>query len=110
MSAGTPNITALVKKKYDEALSAGDLFYFDSDVHTTPVRDDEKTAAMDRVAWQIRVVPALLKKPTDQQKKPAAERPQQPKADVFAPPYVPALLVKELAEFTVLVCRLRLHS
>lgn len=73
------------------------------------------------VQFQVRLVPALLKKPTDAKSqigdKPApsskeetgleqdaaAASKEQNKKDVFAPPYVPNLLVQELGDHVVLV-------
>ncbi|CDW98460.1 hypothetical protein, partial [Sporisorium scitamineum] len=80
-----------VKKKFDVAIAEGDAYFYPSDKVT--LQESEATG----VVWQIRTVPALLKKPKANGA-PAQEesKPQQNKSDVFAPPYVPNLLVKEL--------------
>ncbi|TKY85407.1 hypothetical protein EX895_005569 [Sporisorium graminicola] len=83
-----------VKKKFDVAIADGDAYFYPSEKIT--LQESEATG----VAWQIRTVPALLKKPkaNDTPSQPAAEetKSQQNKSDVFAPPYVPNLLVKQL--------------
>lgn len=101
---------AQVSQKYEQALSAGDAFFYESHTHTTGTPTSD--APLERVPWQIRTVPALLKKPKSEPKPsstevsaqpPPSTAPHQNPRDVFAPPYVPNLLVKELPEFTVLV-------
>ncbi len=103
-----------VSKQYDKALEAGDAFFYPSEVHVLP-----ESSTGTRVPWVLRNVPALLQKPTPNAVKPdeesnasaAAEeakkreenKPAQNKDDVFAPPYVPNLLVKEMDEGVVLL-------
>ncbi|WFD23639.1 ATP adenylyltransferase [Malassezia equina] len=92
------NLVSAVSKQYETAIGSGDAFFYESQVSVAKT-DDVKNV----VPWQIRNVPALLKKPkvvSDEQK---TDNPQQNKADVFAPPYVPNLLVKELDDFTLLL-------
>ncbi|WFD27482.1 ATP adenylyltransferase [Malassezia nana] len=93
------NLRSLVSKQYDTAIAAGDAFFYDSQVNIAKVDGVDNV-----VPWHVRNVPALLKKPkaaSESQKE--SEKPQQNPVDVFAPPYVPNLLVQELEEFTVLL-------
>lgn len=99
------NLVSAVSKQYETAIGSGDAFFYESQVSVAKT-DDVKNV----VPWQIRNVPALLKKPkvvSDDQK---TDKPQQNKADVFAPPYVPNLLVKELDDFTLLVRKYHSHA
>ncbi|SNX84907.1 related to APA2 - ATP adenylyltransferase II [Melanopsichium pennsylvanicum] len=101
--ADLKSLTTQVKNKFDIAIEHGDAFFYPSERIT--LQESEQTG----VLWQIRTVPALLKKPKandsasndDHTKK--QEKPQQNKADVFAPPYVPNLHVKDLGEHTLLL-------
>ncbi len=102
-----------VKKKFDIAIAEGDAFFYPSEKVT--LQESKDTG----VLWQIRTVPALLKKPKDlkssssteekeeeeqkQEEEKKEDKPQQNKSDVFAPPYVPNLLVKELGEDHVML-------
>ena len=103
-----------VKQKFDIAIAQGDAMFFPSEKIT--LQESEATG----VLWQIRTVPALLKKPkaanpssasitpkAEEKKEKEAkkeEKPEQNRSDVFAPPYVPNLLVKELgAEHVMLL-------
>lgn len=92
----------LVAQKFDTALNAGDAFFFDSAVHVTGDEVKEGMPAVASVPWQVRIVPALLKKP-NANKDEKKDAPKQNKQDVFAPPYVPNLLVAEFPDYTVLV-------
>ncbi len=89
------SLATQVKKKFDLAVDAGDAFFYPSE--QSRCRNPPRG-----VLWQIRTVPALLKKPkandaTSQQKEEEeAKRPEQNKSDVFAPPYVPNLHVRDL--------------
>lgn len=101
------NLDPLVAEKFKAAVDAGDAFFFDSTVHITG-NQDKSHPPIASVPWQVRTVPALLKKPTankeePKDEKPKDEKPKQNQKDVFAPPYVPNLLVKEFADFTVLL-------
>lgn len=100
------SLALAVKKKFDVAIAQGDAFFYPSEKIT--VQESEATG----VLWQIRTVPALLKKPkangtdscseeTEQQAN--VSKPEQNKSDVFAPPYVPNLVVRELAEHVMLL-------
>lgn len=92
-----------VKSKFDLALKEQDAFFYPSEKVT--LQESEHTG----VCWQIRTVPALLKKPkaiSEDKKEKKQEKPQQPqqnKDDVFAPPYVPNLHVKDLGEHVILL-------
>lgn len=95
-----------VKKKFDIAIGSGDAFFYPSEKITLV------TSSSTSIPWQIRTVPALLKKPTpnpnadsesENQKEDKLNKPQQNKSDVFAPPYVPNLLVRELGNEHVLL-------
>ncbi|WFD42495.1 ATP adenylyltransferase [Malassezia psittaci] len=101
------NIEPLVSEKFDLALKSGDAYFFESQVHITGNDRGENSEPIACVPWQIRTVPALLKKPSsgDKQKDNHGEdtKAQQNREDVFAPPYVPNLLVKEMQDFTVLL-------
>lgn len=101
-----------VAKQYDQAINAGDAFYFPSQVRilTQPANpqaasgtpevlagtklEDRELKTLD-IDFVVRTVPSLLRKPTPNAVKPAAGQPQQNKADPFAPPYVPNLLVSD---------------
>ncbi len=105
-SAGTvadtelKTLATLVRKKFDVAIAAGDAFFYPSDKIT--LQESEASG----VAWQIRTVPALLKKPSDNktpESKSPEDKPQQNKSDVFAPPYVPNLHVKDVGEHVMLL-------
>ncbi|CBQ73725.1 related to APA2-ATP adenylyltransferase II [Sporisorium reilianum SRZ2] len=86
-----------VKKKFDVAIAEGNAYFYPSEKIT--LQESEATG----VVWQIRTVPALLKKPKANDA-PSEPKPQQNESDVFAPPYVPNLLVKELgADHVVLL-------
>lgn len=103
------NVGPLVAEKYKAALDAGDALFFESKMHITGMPEAEGQPALACVPWQIRTVPALLKKPTGNSSTPNTneakpEGPKQNKQDVFAPPYVPNLLVREYEDFTFLVC------
>lgn len=98
------NLEPLVSEKFKTALEAGDAFFFDSIVHVTGVQDGKDLPPLATVPWQIRTVPALLKKPSAEKSDTKDEKPKQNQRDVFAPPYVPNLLVKEFTDFTILVC------
>jgi len=92
------NLASIVSKQYETAIALGDAFFYESQVSVA------KTEGVENVVpWQIRNVPALLKKPNAISKSQNTERPKQNKVDVFAPPYVPNLLVQELDNFTLLV-------
>lgn len=93
------NIASTVSKQYETAIASGDAFFYESQVSVA------KTEGVENVVpWHIRNVPALLKKPKALSESQDTERPQQNKVDVFAPPYVPNLLVQELDDFALLVC------
>ncbi|EPQ26918.1 uncharacterized protein PFL1_05553 [Pseudozyma flocculosa PF-1] len=113
-----------VKKQYEKALAAGDAFFYPSEkiaiLHDDLPSGPDGTGKGSGVEWQVRIVPALLKKPkangdqpqgekdsTKDEKDQGAEgkeaKPQQNKQDVFAPPYVPNLLVQEFGEHVVLL-------
>lgn len=105
-SAGTvadselKTLAASVRKKFDVAISAGDAFFYPSD--KISVQESEASG----VAWQIRTVPALLKKPSDNKgasESKSESKPEQNKSDVFAPPYVPNLHVKDVGEHVMLL-------
>ena len=100
------NLDPLVSEKFKAAVDAGDAFFFDSTVHITG-NQDKNLPPFASVPWQVRTVPALLKKPTASKEEPKEdpkdEKPKQNQKDVFAPPYVPNLLVKEFTDFTVLL-------
>lgn len=92
-----------VKKKFALAIEQGDAFFYPSD--KIVLRGSDTT----QVLWQIRTVPALLKKPTPnaihtpsdgEEKK---DRTGQNPKDVFAPPYVPNLLVRDLQDHALLL-------
>lgn len=97
------SISGLVAEKFKTAIDAGDAFYYESDVHViTPSNSDNSSSKP--VPWQVRIVPALLKKPkANSLNTEDSERPKQNSIDVFAPPYVPNLLVKELGDYTALL-------
>lgn len=99
-SADLAQLGELVARQFDVATRAGDVLYFDS--HSRAATPVNETAAQS-VPWHIRVVPALLKKPSGERKEPARDAPVQNPKDVFAPPYVPNLLVAELERYTVLL-------
>lgn len=92
------SLATQVKKKLDLAIDAGDAFFYPSEQVTL------QESAATGVLWQIRTVPALLKKPKandapsqDQEtKQEEVKKPEQNKSDVFAPPYVPNLHVRDL--------------
>ncbi|WFC98410.1 ATP adenylyltransferase [Malassezia yamatoensis] len=100
-------IEPLVSAKFDLAVKSGDAYFFESQVHITGDDRNEKSEPVACVPWQIRTVPALLKKPNSSDKGKDSQdkdtKPQQNQKDVFAPPYVPNLLVKEMQDFTVLL-------
>ena len=92
-----------VKKQFDVAIAEGDAFFYPSEKIT--LQESSTTG----VLWQIRTVPALLKKsqssstPAAPQEEEQPKKPTQNKSDVFAPPYVPNLLVKELGDHVMLL-------
>ncbi|KAK0524982.1 bifunctional AP-4-A phosphorylase/ADP sulfurylase [Tilletia horrida] len=92
-----------VSKQSDAALAAGDAFFYPSSRTVVP---DESTGST--IDFVITCVPALAQKAKEKEareEESAAqeEQPKQNPRDVFAPPYVPNLLVKELDDFTVLL-------
>ena len=97
-AAKLQHIPQLVRQQYVAAIEAGDAFFFESDVRIVRGQNVQRP-----VPWQIRIVPALLKKPKAPVSAEEEARPKQNQVDVFAPPYVPNLLVKELDDFTVLL-------
>ncbi|KAL4401902.1 bifunctional AP-4-A phosphorylase/ADP sulfurylase [Malassezia pachydermatis] len=98
-------IAPLVSQQYDKAIREGDAFFYDSDVHVIEPRVGKDEESIKTVPWHVRNVPALLKKrqAKSEETKEKESKPQQNSSDVFAPPYVPNLLVKEGPDFTVLV-------
>ncbi|WFD20001.1 ATP adenylyltransferase [Malassezia caprae] len=91
------NLASIVSKQYETAIASGDAFFYESQVSVA------KTEGVENVVpWHIRNVPALLKKPKAITESQSTEKPQQNKVDVFAPPYVPNLLVQQLDNFTLL--------
>ena len=109
-SARLGNLSELVRSQYQKAIEAGDAFFYDSQVRVTKSGASQDGERQKTVPWQIRTVPALLKKPkaepsstASDEKKEIHHQPMQNQRDVFAPPYVPNLLVKELDNFTVLL-------
>ncbi|WFD31388.1 ATP adenylyltransferase [Malassezia sp. CBS 17886] len=90
-----------VAEKYNAAVKAGAVFYYDSEVHVSDVDKEPGSTPARSVAWHIRNVPALMKKHRESPLPPAA--PQQNPRDVFAPPYVPNLFVEELGDYTILL-------
>ncbi|KAN0065167.1 bifunctional AP-4-A phosphorylase/ADP sulfurylase [Thecaphora frezii] len=117
------SLPSRVKKQYEKALEAGDAFFYPSD-KIVVLRDslpsgEDGTQVGSSVDWQVRIVPALLKKPKsnlDKEKegkenlleeeegqKKGDDKPEQNKDDVFAPPYVPNLLVQELGDHVILL-------
>ncbi|SPO26521.1 related to APA2 - ATP adenylyltransferase II [Ustilago trichophora] len=106
------SLASEVKSKFDVAIADGDAFFYPSEKIT--LQESEASG----VLWQIRTVPALLKKPKatassnsdtdaskaeETKKKKEQGKVEQNKSDVFAPPYVPNLLVKELGEHVMLL-------
>lgn len=108
----TAQLRKKTAKQYDQALAAGDAFYFPSQVHVltqaanpqaaadqthapADAKPEEREIKTLDVDFVVRSVPALLKKPTPNAVKPAEKQPQQNKEDPFAPPYVPNLLISE---------------
>ncbi|KAL9940621.1 hypothetical protein V8E36_000109 [Tilletia maclaganii] len=106
-----------VSKQFSAAIAAGDAFYYDSS--STLVADDSTGT---QVEFVITCVPALARK--DQESGARRKEGQsgdgassssssaggggegnegKKPCDVFAPPYIPNLLVKELDDFTVLL-------
>ncbi|WFD36070.1 ATP adenylyltransferase [Malassezia cuniculi] len=103
-SADLGRLGPLVARQFEVATSAGDVLYFESHSKTaTPI----DATASQCVPWNVRTVPALLKKPgKDTKEAPtdaASDKPAQNPKDVFAPPYVPNLLVAEMDDYTVLL-------
>ncbi|WFC93778.1 ATP adenylyltransferase [Malassezia brasiliensis] len=96
------NLNPIVSEKFKAAVDAGDAFFFDSTVHITGNQDKDRSPIAS-VPWQVRTVPALLKKPKANKEETKDDKPKQNEKDVFAPPYVPNLLVKEFTDFTVLL-------
>lgn len=116
-NSSTPSISGLLKavaSKFDSSVQTKDVLFFPSTVSAIPISNQNPS-----VKWQIRNVPALLNK---NKAKAVAEKEgegneskkgdeqggddkkqQQNKDDVFAPPYVDGLLVRELGEHVVLV-------
>ncbi|PWN48619.1 hypothetical protein IE53DRAFT_363747 [Violaceomyces palustris] len=104
------DLSKLVSKKYSLAIDSGDAFYYPSTI--TKIEDHTSGS---KIVWQIRTVPALLKKPKaeegeqakpasgDDSKNKAAPQSRQNPTDVFAPPYVPNLHVKDLDDHVVLL-------
>ncbi|PWZ00229.1 hypothetical protein BCV70DRAFT_200381 [Testicularia cyperi] len=106
-------LAAKVKKQFDVAIAEGDAFFYPSEAITLQESTDTG------VLWQIRTVPALLKKPKanassevdgkaedstkDEKEDSKPKKAEQNKSDVFAPPYVPNLLVEELDDHIVLL-------
>lgn len=104
------SLSARVAEQFEKAIAAGDAFFYESEVQVSKVEDLERVKAAESVPWQIRNVPALLKKPMSMSDKPKqAEEPKEQKPqqqnpkDVFAPPYVPNLVIHELSDYTFLV-------
>ncbi|KAE8225724.1 hypothetical protein CF319_g1577 [Tilletia indica] len=101
-----------VSKQFDAAIASGDAFFYESS--RTVVSDTSTGTPID---FAITCVPALAQKAKEQKEKEDGgksngapkevddeeRRPEQNVKDVFAPPYVPNLLVKELDDFTVLL-------
>ncbi|PKI84149.1 ATP adenylyltransferase [Malassezia vespertilionis] len=100
-------LSSKVAERYAKAVENGDAFFYDSHVDVVGGDVKENVEAGAHVPWQIRMVPALLKKDqamdAAQKSEPPKESVQQNKKDVFAPPYVPNLLVAEFPEHTVLL-------
>lgn len=90
------SLSTEVRKKFDTAITSGDAFFYPSEKITL------QPSPSSGVLWQIRTVPALLKKPNDN-KPPKEPKPEQNKNDVFAPPYVPNLHVKDLGDHVMLL-------
>ncbi|KAK0560649.1 bifunctional AP-4-A phosphorylase/ADP sulfurylase [Tilletia horrida] len=94
-----------VSKQFDEAIKAGDAYFYESSRVVVPSSSPE-------IDFVVTCVPALAQKAKEsaaanQKKEGNEERKrdegeEKPK-DVFAPPYIPNLLVKELDDFTVLL-------
>ncbi|KAI0744251.1 HIT-like protein [Daedaleopsis nitida] len=87
-------IIAKLPESFDKAREAGDLFFFQSTVHTHEEHG---------VDFEIRLCPALQNKPRlptpDFSKDaPSAEEQEKKRADPFAPPYVPNLLLGEVRD------------
>ncbi|KAJ9477804.1 Diadenosine 5',5'''-P1,P4-tetraphosphate phosphorylase 2 [Pseudozyma hubeiensis] len=93
------SLASIVKKKFDVAIAEGDAFFYPSKKIT--LQESESTG----ILWQIRTVPALLKKPKSNDSTPTQQtsKPEQNKSDVFAPPYVPNLHVTDLGSDHVLL-------
>ncbi|SOV07404.1 related to APA2 - ATP adenylyltransferase II [Ustilago sp. UG-2017a] len=91
------SLSSEVKKQFTTAITESDAFFYPSQKVT--LQESSKTG----ILWQIRTVPALLKKPKANDSTPPKEEAKQEgeaeqnRQDVFAPPYVPNLHVKDLA-------------
>ena len=89
-AAKLQHIPQLVRQQYVAAIEAGDAFFFESDVRIVRGQNVQRP-----VPWQIRIVPALLKKPKAPVSAEEEVRPKQNQVDVFARPDVPYRLGKE---------------
>ncbi|EIN11713.1 ATP adenylyltransferase [Punctularia strigosozonata HHB-11173 SS5] len=91
MTTSPAEIVSRIPANYLKAHASGDLFFYDSDVHTH--REDAG------IEFEIRLCPALQKKP----KEPSVHFDPKvdgsgKKPDPFAPPYIPNLYVGELRD------------
>ncbi|KAJ1026171.1 hypothetical protein NDA18_003830 [Ustilago nuda] len=92
------SLSSEVKKRFTTAITESDAFFYPSQKIT--LQESSKTG----ILWQIRTVPALLKKPKASDSTPPKEEAKQKgeaeqnRQDVFAPPYVPNLHVKDLGQ------------
>lgn len=92
------SLSSEVKKQFTTAITESDAFFYPSQKVT--LQESSKTG----ILWQIRTVPALLKKPKANDSTPPKEEAKQKgeaeqnRQDVFAPPYVPNLHVKDLGQ------------
>jgi len=107
-SAASPSISGLIKevaKKFESSVQSGQVQFFPSTVCTLPLSSRD----YPNLRWQIRNVPALLKKPkpsdadSDAQQEEHKSDQQQNPTDVFAAPYVDGLLVRQLGDHVALV-------
>lgn len=100
---GLRKLPELVATRFKEAVASKEAFFFDSDTVVRRAQDVTREEAANSVPYQIRNVPSLLKKPISIDEEPKEGRAKQNEKDVFAPPYVPGLLVLEEKDFTYLL-------
>lgn len=107
------DLSALLSQTWDRALEHKSAFFYPSEIHRIADEGDSTgDAKAPSLSWSVRRCEALREKAKEKERKERAgddgagnkdKDSKQNPSDVFAPPYDPNLLVKELGDHTLLL-------